>query len=80
MIDPNEKIKFVELTEFNPEWLNIYADAANEIKFILKENCIQIHHIGSTAIPNIYAKPIVDVLPVVKDITLIDSFNHELKS
>lgn len=61
MIDPNEKIKLVELTKYNPEWANIFTVAANEISSILKENCIQIHHIGSTAIPNIYAKPIVNV-------------------
>jgi GrpB-like predicted nucleotidyltransferase (UPF0157 family) len=79
MIDPNEKIKLVELTKYNPEWANIFSVAANEIKLILKENCIQIHHIGSTAIPNIYAKPIVDVLPVVKDISLVDSLNHEFE-
>lgn len=79
MIDPNEKIKLVELTKYNPEWANIFSVAANEIKSILKENCIQIHHIGSTAIPNIYAKPIVDVLPVVKDISSVDSLNHEFE-
>ncbi|WP_218813597.1 GrpB family protein [Rickettsiella endosymbiont of Dermanyssus gallinae] len=79
MIDPNEKIKLVELTEYNPEWPKIFADAANEIKSILKENCVQIHHIGSTAIPNIYAKPIIDILPVVKDISLVDSLNHEFE-
>ncbi len=79
IIDPNEKIKLVELTKYNPEWANIFTVAANEIRLILKENCIQIHHIGSTAIPNIYAKPIVDVLPVVKDISLVDSLNHEFE-
>jgi len=76
MIDPNEKIRFVELTEYNPEWPRIFSDAAKEIKSILKENCVQIHHIGSTAIPNIYAKPIIDILPVVKDMGLVDSLNH----
>ncbi len=79
MIDPNEKIRFVELTKYNPEWANIFTVAANEIKSILKENCIQIYHIGSTAIPTIYAKPIVDMLPIVKDINTVDSLNHEFE-
>lgn len=65
MIDLNEKIRFVELKEYNPEWLHIYADAANEIKSILKENCIQIHHMGSTAIPNINASSISTAFPGV---------------
>ncbi|WP_050763939.1 GrpB family protein [Rickettsiella grylli] len=79
MIDLKEKIKLVELTEYNPEWPKIFADAANEIKSILKENCVQIHYIGSTAIPNIYAKPIIDISPVVKDISLVDPLNHEFE-
>lgn len=40
---------------------------------------MDIHHIGSTAIPNIYAKPIVDILPVVKDIKLVDSLNSKFE-
>lgn len=79
MIDPIEKIRFVELREYNPEWQQVFADAAHEIKSILKENCIEIYHIGSTAIPNIYAKPIVDMLSVVRDMGLVDSLNHEFE-
>lgn len=79
MIDPKEKIRLVELTNYNPDWLRVFADAENEIKSILKENCVQIHHIGSTAIPTIYAKPIVDVLPVVKDMNRVDLLNHEFE-
>ena len=58
MIDSNEKIKIIELSEYNPEWPIMFINAASEVKSILQENCLEIHHIGSTAIPNIYAKPI----------------------
>jgi GrpB-like predicted nucleotidyltransferase (UPF0157 family) len=80
MIDPSEKLSFVELVEYNPEWPKLFADAASEIRSILKENCIDIYHVGSTAIPNIYAKPIIDVLPVVKDIGLLDSLNSKFEA
>ena len=80
MIDPNEKIKIVELSKYNPEWPVIFTNTATEIKSILQENCLQVHHIGSTAIPNIYAKPIVDVLSIVKDINLVDSLNHKFEA
>lgn len=75
MIDENEKITRVELSAYNPEWPLLFTNAATEIRAILQENCLEIHHIGSTAIPTIYAKPIVDVLPVVKNIKLVDSLN-----
>lgn len=80
MIDPNEKIRVVEVVEYNPAWAEMFAEEANEIKKILQGNCVQIHHIGSTAIPNIYAKPIIDILPVVKDINLVDSLNPKFEA
>ncbi len=80
MIDPNEKMPLVELVEYNPNWPSFFTDAANEIKSILNDNCIEIHHIGSTAIPHIYAKPVVDILPVVKDIKLVNSLNQKFEA
>lgn len=80
MRDPNEKIKIIELSEYNPEWSIMFTNVATEIKSILQENCLEIHHIGSTAIPSIYAKPIIDVLPIVKNISLVDSLNHKFEA
>lgn len=45
---------------------------------ILGQEIIAIHHIGSTAIPGICAKPIVDILVAVHDIERIDRFNAEM--
>lgn len=79
MIHPDEVIKIIELSEYNSEWPAMFEKAAREIRTILQENCLAIHHIGSTAIPHIYAKPIIDILPVVKDISLIDSLNSKFE-
>lgn len=80
MIDPNEKLKYVELKPHDPAWSSLFIEAEAEIQSILQDNCIEIHHIGSTAIPDIHAKPIIDVLPVVKDISLVDSFNAKFEA
>lgn len=80
MIDPNESIRFVELVAHSPEWSQLFQNAANEIKAILQKNCVHIHHIGSTSIPNIYAKPIIDILPIVKNISLSDAINHKFEA
>ena len=45
---------------------------------ILGEQALSIHHIGSTAIPNIKAKPIIDILVEVKKIETIDEFNDRM--
>lgn len=80
MIDSKEKIRHVVLTAPSPEWPILFNESATEIKNILGENCVDIHHIGSTAIPNIYAKPIVDILPIVKNIKLVDSLNAKFEA
>src|SRR5699024_7933036 len=36
---------------------------------------IEIHHIGSTSVVGLMAKPIIDIMPVVRDINRIDDFN-----
>lgn len=80
MIDPSEKIRFVELSPPHPGWSQSFADEANEIKKILNENLIGIHHIGSTSIPHIYAKPIIDIMPVVKDLSQVDALNAQFEA
>ena len=55
-IDPKEKLRKVELTPPDPAWEKLYEEAAQEIKAIVQDNLSAIYHIGSTAIPNIYAK------------------------
>jgi GrpB-like predicted nucleotidyltransferase (UPF0157 family) len=80
MIDPNEKIRVVELTKPNSEWPKLFDEAAQQIKTILDKNFVDIHHIGSTAIAKIYAKPIIDILPVVKDIRRVDALNLQFEA
>lgn len=80
MIDPHERMRSVELVSYNPEWPNLFSIAADEIKRILRDNCVEVYHIGSTAIPHIHAKPIIDILPIVKNLQHIDSLNHEFEA
>lgn len=58
----------------------MFQDEAKAIKLILRENCIQIDHTGSTSIPGIYAKPIIDILVTVTDLKTADSLNPEFES
>lgn len=46
---------------------------SQKVKQALGNNCLTIHHMGSTSIPGLAAKPIIDMAPVVKDIRTIDT-------
>lgn len=59
--------KKVEVVKYDPKWSEIYGIEAQNIKTAVGKNFINIYHIGSTSIPGLCAKPIMDILLVVKD-------------
>jgi GrpB-like predicted nucleotidyltransferase (UPF0157 family)/GNAT superfamily N-acetyltransferase len=65
----------VEVVAYNSAWPTLFESEAELIKKALGKNCLAIHHIGSTAVPDLSAKPIIDLLPVVKDILQVDPCN-----
>jgi len=57
----------IELTPHNPAWADWYQEEAALLRQYLHPEHVHIHHIGSTAIPAIWAKPIIDILLEVTD-------------
>jgi GrpB-like predicted nucleotidyltransferase (UPF0157 family) len=63
----------IVVTEYSGAWPALFELEAGQIRHILKENCVEIHHIGSTSVPGLKAKPIIDILPVVEDLKQVDA-------
>ncbi len=70
----------VEVVPHNPKWRDTFLAESKHIVDALGDNIVAIHHIGSTAIPSIYAKPIIDLLVELKDITKVDEQNSAMES
>ena len=70
----------VEVVPHEPNWRSAFETESKLIALALKDNVVAIHHIGSTAIPQIHAKPIIDILVEVKDITKIDVQSSALEA
>lgn len=68
----------VEVVPHNPLWREAFEIEAKRVAAALGENVVAIHHIGSTAIPNIYAKPIIDLLVEVRAIDDVDERNSAM--
>ena len=62
----------VIVTAYNPNWPALYEQEAQAIRQILGKELIAIHHIGSTSVPGLFAKPIIDIMPVVAHIEAVD--------
>jgi len=62
----------VEVVSYDPNWHGKFEEESQIIALSLGENIVAIHHIGSTSIPHIYAKPIIDILLEVHAIAKVD--------
>ena len=67
--------RLIQVIPYDASWPIKFAKAAEEIKIALGSNCIEIHHIGSTSVQDLAAKPVIDMVPVVLDITKVDDAN-----
>ena len=70
----------VEVKPYKKEWQIRYRREKEKLEKLFKEIIVDIHHIGSTAIPNIKAKPIIDIMLVVDDIEKVGKYNEQMIS
>ncbi len=54
--------KVVQLHLYSAEWPDFYATEIERVSLALADNSVQAAHIGSTAVPSMTAKPIIDIL------------------
>lgn len=70
----------VELEPYTPAWSEAATREIERLRPVFAENLVTIHHVGSTAIPGISAKPILDLMPTVHDISLVDDCRSALET
>ncbi|GAB3059034.1 GrpB family protein [Salinicoccus sesuvii] len=69
----------MEVQDYSTEWIRMFEAEAEKIRGIFGREIIDIHHIGSTSVPGLKAKPIIDMMPVVKEIEAVDAFNRQME-
>lgn len=69
----------VIVKEYNFDYPKMYQEEEKKIKKILKDNLVFIEHIGSTAIPNLKSKPIIDILISVNSLEDVDLKKNEFE-
>jgi GrpB-like predicted nucleotidyltransferase (UPF0157 family) len=57
----------IRVVDYDPEWPRLFRREAERIRAALGERVVQLEHVGSTAVPGLAAKPIIDILLVVPD-------------
>jgi len=70
----------VELNDFNEIWSSEYKKEEKLLKEVLGDRIIEIHHVGSTAIKGLKAKPIIDILIAIESLNKIEEIEKILKN
>lgn len=60
------------LLPYDTAWATAFADEAARLRGALPESFVDLQHVGSTAIPGLIAKPVIDILAVVSSVEALD--------
>lgn len=70
----------VEVVNYDPVWAEKFEKESEKIERLLDGELVAIHHIGSTSVPGLDAKPIIDIMPVVREIERIDEWTLHMEA
>jgi GrpB-like predicted nucleotidyltransferase (UPF0157 family) len=70
----------IVVVDYDPEWPNWFQRAAERIRAAMGEAALEIHHVGSTSVPGLAAKPLIDINLVVADTTDEEAYVPKLEA
>lgn len=68
----------VEVVTYSEDWKKKFDEEAIHLQHIFGLEIQIIHHIGSTSVDRLSSKPIIDMMPIVRDIRKIDAYNSAM--
>lgn len=73
-------IRRVVVVPHDAAWASAFLRASREAVPAFGPNLVELHHIGSTSVPGIHAKPIIDMLAEVSDLAAVDRSGARLEA
>ncbi|HBY96185.1 MAG TPA: hypothetical protein DEP84_19900 [Chloroflexi bacterium] len=68
----------IVVVPYDLSWVNAFQHEAERLAAIFGDELLSIHHIGSTAVPGLSAKPVIDIMPLVRNLDRVELFNAAL--
>ena len=68
------------IVNYDPQWPELFAREADRIRAVLGDRALRIEHTGSTSVPGLAAKPVIDMLLVVTDSANEDAYVRNLQA
>lgn len=70
----------VEVVPYDPAWVTRFEKEAGKLTHLFGDRIVEIHHIGSTSVPGLDAKPTIDIMPVVRMIEQVDELTGHMEA
>ena len=70
----------IVIADYDPDWPRWFEQAAERIGSALGDKVLRLDHVGSTAVPGLPAKPLIDINLVVDDTTDEDAYVPPLEA
>jgi GrpB-like predicted nucleotidyltransferase (UPF0157 family) len=67
VVDPPKLTGKIQVADYDPAWPGLFQREADRIRGVLGERVVLLEHVGSTSVPGLAAKPIIDILLIVPD-------------
>jgi len=71
--------RIIEVVQYDPDWIAAFEKEAAILNAIFGQRVVELQHIGSTAVPGLDAKPIIDILVVLDHTDDINSFDRAME-
>ncbi len=78
--DKKRDMRKIEVVDYDPSWPEVFETERDLLLKTLGNVAVEIHHVGSTSIPGIAAKPIIDILIEIADLAALDELNKEMQA
>jgi len=73
-------MRIIEVADYNPKWNDLFDSEREQLERALGPVLLKCHHIGSTSVPGLAAKPIIDILLEVTSLSELDSLNSAMET
>ena len=70
----------IRLSDYNEGWPRMFQAEMELLKTIFGDEIIKCEHFGSTSVQGMKAKPVIDMMCIVKSIENVDLFNNQMDS
>lgn len=72
-------MRTMDVVPYDENWNVLFEKERMILQDVLGEIIVYIEHFGSTSVPGLSAKPIIDIMVLVKDINKIDEYNEKMR-